>query len=1139
MFLESLKPQKIASCPDGYIGFALHKLFKSKGPLLHIAKDDRQMASLASALEFIDPEVRVLTIPAWDCLPYDRNSPRPDISAKRMEAFSCLPTNGIVITTLNSLLQRIPPESIVRGFQQVISKDASLDIENFISTLPKHGYFRSSTVRETGEYAVRGGIIDIFPSGSDIPYRIDLFGDTVDSIRTFDPMSQRSLDHVTSFSLGAVGEVQLDAEAIDNFRSTYIKEFGAKSTADQIYTAITSGQKPSGFEHYLPLFYPEMGTIVDIIGCPTVSVDHHIQQELDNRYNDIEDYYQTRKTYLIGKQNEQAYRPLPPEKLYILEPELLERLKTFNCVAISPFTEDGEDLEHAGAKSHTSILGKKGDQNASIYTVLTEIIKQARSNKKKVLICVSSIGVGERIVKNLSEIGSITPVCVQNLGDIKPVSWSIVDIEHGFETDTLLLLTEQDIFGERQSRPRRRIRKPEMLIQEASSLQQGDYIVHEDHGIGQFISLETVSADGSKHDCLLLHYHGNDKLFLPVENLSLLSRYGSEDSNVKLDKLGAAGWQARKSKVKERIKEIAADLLKIAVERKLRKGEIFRSENEQYENFAAKFPYTETDDQNRAISETLNDLKSGIAMDRLVCGDVGFGKTEIAMRAAFAVANSGKQVAIVVPTTLLCHQHFKNFQARFLGSGITVASLSRLVSAKDKKIVQNGLTSGDVNIVIGTHSLLSKNVNFKNLGLVIIDEEQHFGVTQKERLKHLKSEVHVLTLTATPIPRTLQMAMTGVRDMSIIATPPVDRLAVRTFVNTYDPVIIKEAIEREVHRGGQVFYVCPRVADLGKVFDELQEIVPDVRVACAHGQMPATELEKVMLGFSNGESDVLLSTNIVESGIDIPSANTMIIHRADRFGLAQLYQLRGRIGRSKTRAYAYLTLPINQPLSDTAQKRLEVMQSLDSLGAGFQLASYDLDIRGAGNLLGDKQSGHIQEVGVELYQQMLSDALEEAQKGSQKVDKSWTPQINMGIPVFIPEEYVDDLSVRLGLYRRLSYLETSAEIEDFASEMIDRFGSIPDEVQNLLFIMELKQRCRKANIEKIDAGIKGAVVTFRNDQALNPEKLMGYIQQNAGVIKIRPDQKMVYMGLWNSPGTRMKAVSDVVAELVEVSSTTT
>jgi transcription-repair coupling factor (superfamily II helicase) len=688
------------------------------------------------------------------------------------------------------------------------------------------------------------------------------------------------------------------------------------------------------------------------------------------------------------------------------------------------------------------------------------------------------------------------------------VGLTVLELESGFAIDRDVVIGEQDILGDRLIRNKRRRKKSSDVLTEASSLSEGDIVVHIEHGIGRFMGLQTVDAAGAPHDCLEIHYAGGDKLFLPVENIELLSRYGSEDTEAQLDKLGGVAWQARKSKMKERIRMMADQLIKVAAERELRQAERVTPPEGLYDEFVARFPFDETEDQFNAIEQVFDDMGSGRPMDRLICGDVGFGKTEVALRAAFIAAMNGKQVAVVVPTTLLARQHYKNFADRFVGFPLNIAQASRLVSSKQLSDTKK---------------------------LLIIDEEQHFGVKHKERLKELRADVHVLTLSATPIPRTLQLALTGVRELSLIATPPVDRLAVRTFISPFDALTIREALLRERYRGGQSFYVCPRVSDIAEIQRFLEEQVPEVKFAVAHGQMPAGQLDDIMTAFYDGKFDVLLSTTIVESGIDVPTANTLIVHRADMFGLSQLYQLRGRVGRSKTRAYALFTVPAKKTLTPTAERRLKVLQSLDTLGAGFQLASHDLDIRGAGNLLGEEQSGHVKEVGYELYQQMLEEAVASLRSGDLTImEDKWSPQISIGTPVLIPDSYVHDLQLRLNLYRRLADLVEADEIDEFGSELTDRFGPQPEEVKHLLKIVYIKGLCRKANVEKIDAGPKGAVVSFRNNEFANPAGLVQYLTEQGTLAKIRPDQKVFLARDWKSSADRLKGTAVIMTQLARL-----
>jgi transcription-repair coupling factor (superfamily II helicase) len=705
-------------------------------------------------------------------------------------------------------------------------------------------------------------------------------------------------------------------------------------------------------------------------------------------------------------------------------------------------------------------------------------------------------------------------------------------LEAGFETPELTVVSEQDVLGDRLSRQPKKRRKAENFLTEVQSLSQGDLVVHVDHGVGRFHGLEVVTAAGAAHECLLLEYAEKSRLYLPVENIELLTRYGHEEGL--LDRLGGGAWQAKKAKLKERIREMADRLIRVAAERALRRAPIMSPPDGMWDAFSARFPYQETDDQLRAIEDVIADLDVGHPMDRLICGDVGFGKTEVAMRAAFVAAMSGRQVAVIAPTTLLARQHAQSFQERFRGFPIRVRQLSRFVPAKEASLTRQGLADGTIDIVVGTHAVLAKTVKIANLGLLIIDEEQRFGVQHKERLKQLRSDIHVLTLSATPIPRTLQLSLTGVRDLSIIGTPPVDRLAIRTFVSEFDPISIREALLREHYRGGQSFYVVPRIKDLPEVEEFLKEQLPELSYVVAHGQMAAGELDDRMNAFYDGKYDVLLATTIVESGLDIPTANTMVIHRADMFGLAQLYQIRGRVGRSKVRAYAYLTTKPRMKLTQTAEKRLRVLGSLDTLGAGFTLASQDLDIRGAGNLLGEEQSGHMRDVGYELYQSMLEEAIAKIKSGELEglspADDQWAPQINLGVPVLIPEDYVPDLDVRLGLYRRLSGLSTKVELEGFAAELIDRFGKLPREVNTLLLVVRIKAMCKRAGIAKLDGGPKGATIQFHNDKFASPQGLVEFVQDQKGLAKIK-DNKIVVRRDWGKESDKIKGAYAIARDL--------
>jgi transcription-repair coupling factor (superfamily II helicase) len=873
-----------------------------------------------------------------------------------------------------------------------------------------------------------------------------------------------------------------------------------------------------------------------------IAIEPLAEDAAKERIAQIADYYDARRQAREMPGAGPPYHPLPPDRLYLADTEWHERLAAAELVRMTPFAvpESTERAIEADTRPGRNFAPERMQPEGNVFDAVRQHVEALQQAGKRVTIALWSDGARDRMSHVLADHRIFNLVNVASWPDAQArprpeVSLAVLGLESGFETAEAVVIAEQDILGDRLVRPRRAARRPENFIAELSALSAGDLVVHVDHGIGRFIGLKTILAAGAPHDCLEIHYAGNDKLFLPVENIELLSRYGSEETAVDLDRLGGGAWQARKSRMKKRILEMAGELIKIAAERQLREAPRLTAEQGAYDEFCAGFPYDETEDQLTTINAVLDDLASGRPMDRLVCGDVGFGKTEVALRAAFVSAMAGKQVAVVVPTTLLARQHFKTFSERFRKFPLKVAHASRLVPAADLAKTRAGLADGNIDIVIGTHALLGKNIRFKDLGLLVVDEEQHFGVSHKERLKALRSEVHVLTLTATPIPRTLQLALTGVRELSIIASPPVDRLTVRTFVSPFDPLIVREAVLRERYRGGQAFYVCPRIEDLAEARAFLDQKIPEAKVTVAHGQMPPTALEDVMSAFYDGKYDVLLSTAIIESGLDIPTANTLIVHRADRFGLSQLYQLRGRVGRSKTRAYALFTLPVQRRITPQAERRLKVLQSLDTLGAGFQLASHDLDIRGAGNLLGEEQSGHIKEVGFELYQQMLEEAVASLKAGiAEPVADRWSPQITIGMPVLIPEDYVADLSVRLALYRRLADLDDERDIDGFAAELVDRFGPMPDEVRHLLDTVVIKALCRRANVAKIETGPKGAVLSFREDRFANPEGLVAYIREQGVAARVRPDMKVVLFEDWERPEQRLAGAAAILRDLVGI-----
>ncbi len=1138
---------------SGYEPFAIYKIaaeIGNKGPILYIARDGQKLDDLTHALSFIEPQMPVAQLPSWDCLPYDRVSPNPAISAKRMSALTNIsallknPHPAIILTTANAIMQKLPPRSMVEGQSITARPGQNLDMDKLVHHLEHNGFERVSSVREIGDFAVRGGIVDLFAPGSDAPVRLDFFGDTLETIRAFDPASQRTTKTLKEFSLEPMSEITLTPDLISKFRTNYIRSFGAASPNDALYEAISEGRRFSGMEHWLPLFYDHLDTIFDYIGDIPVVFDHLAEEAMIERNKLIEDYYQARLEQHDPKDSSTPYNPVKPAELY-LTPEDIASLseKVRHRIDLTPFNKpesSGHLVLHSNVTIGRDFVEERTSENKNLFESVVDHVAELRSKGHKVLLTGWSEGSLERLLQVLDEHGLKGIEKVTSLHSVKVtprdhITAAVVTVEHGFVADDLVVVAEQDILGDRLVRSARRRKRNADFISDMTTLNSGDIVVHVDHGIGRFVGLKTITAAGVPRDCLEIHYADEDRLFLPVENIELLSRYGGEGTNVVLDKLGGVAWQARKAKLKKRLLEIAGHLIHIAAEREMRNAPVLVPPTGSYDEFVARFPYDETDDQLRAIDAVLGDLAAGKPMDRLICGDVGFGKTEVAIRAAFVTALNGYQVAVVVPTTLLARQHYKTFQARFQGLPVKIAQASRLVGAKELAAVKNGVREGTVDIVIGTHALLGSTMQFSRLGLLVVDEEQNFGVKQKERLKELKTDIHVLTLSATPIPRTLQLALTGVRELSLITTPPVDRMAVRTFVSPFDPLIVRETLMREHYRGGQSFYVCPRISDLKDVQEFLANHVPELKVTAAHGQMPPGQLDDIMNAFYDGQYDVLLSTSIVESGLDIPSANTLIVHRADMFGLAALYQLRGRVGRSKQRAYALFTLPNQKVLTPGADRRLKVLQSLDSLGAGFQLASHDMDIRGAGNLLGEEQSGHIKEVGFELYQQMLEEAVAELKDGTAVSENQWSPQISVGTAVMIPDNYVPDLPLRLSLYRRLAEIEELGDIDAFGAELIDRFGPLPVPVQHLLKVVYIKALCRQANVEKLDAGPKGVVIQFRENNFANGVGLIKWIGEQGSMAKIRPDQSVVFIRDWPNADQRLNGAATVMTQLVKLS----
>ena len=1139
--LSATQPLTLAGVPTGFLPSLLADLARAAPTrAVFIAPDDAAMRAIAATAPFFAPELDIIQFPAWDCLPYDRASPSLRIMAERIAALHRLQGKRdrpqLVLTTANAATQRVLTPFRIRQLVATLAPGERIGRDKLSALLQADGYVRTDTVHDQGEYAVRGGIVDLFPSGEEQALRLDFFGDEIESVRAFDPADQRTVGRLDHFTLLPASEALLDEESIKRFRGRYRERFGATATGDPLYQAVSDGRRLAGMEHWLPLFEDKLSTLFDHLGEAVVVRDSGVSAATEQRFESITDYWENRRRAEAAEPG--SYRPLPQTALYLAAGEWAEASANARLHIATPFHEPASaTVIEFGIDGPRDFAPERGS-GANVYEAVADHLEKLKRGARKPVLASYSTGARERLAGLLKDHGLAGARLVDSwqeaLGSGGP-ALVVLGLDHGFTAPGVAVLTEQDMLGDRLIRRRKRRKSADAFLAELATLSPGDLVVHSDHGIGRYEGLTSIPVGQSPHDCVALSYAGGDKLYVPVENLEVLSRYGSGEEGAALDRLGGEAWQRRKSRMKERIREIAGELIATAAERALHPGDVLEPDSSGYPSFVDRFPYEETDDQDRAIGDVIGDLGAGKPMDRLVVGDVGFGKTEVALRAAFVAAMAGKQVAIVCPTTLLARQHFNNFKARFEGFPIEIGRLSRLVTAKEAAETRAALRDGTIDVVVGTHAVLAKSVEFKRLGLVVVDEEQRFGVTHKERLKSLRADVHVLTLTATPIPRTLQMAMSGIRELSVIQTPPVDRLAVRTYVMPWDPVVLREALLREHYRGGQSFFVTPRIADLPDIEEFLREQVPEVRYVVAHGQMSPTEVEERMSAFYDRKFEVLVSTTIVESGLDIPSANTMIVHRADRFGLAQLYQLRGRVGRSKTRAYAYMVTPPERQMTDSAEKRLKVLSDLDSLGAGFQLASHDLDIRGAGNLLGDEQSGHIKEVGYELYQAMLEEAIMDAKAGGMASrPRDFSPQITVDAPILIPDDYVPDLDLRMGLYRRLNDLDQSQEVEAFAAEMIDRFGPLPDATENLIRVIEIKLNAKRACISKMDVGAKGVVVSFHDNKPPNVDALLAYTERLAPAAKIRPDAKFVLNRAWPDAKARLHGALQLSKGLAKV-----
>ena len=1138
-----LEGLNISGVPEGYEAFLISKWQRDLGRnVLHVARDDRRLRELQASLTFCSPDTTVESFPAWDCPPYSRISPNAAISARRMGVLAEIaglgePKAGIYLTTVNAAIQRLPPRTQANRLRFKAAVGERIPEESFKQRLADMGFTNSSIVTEMGDYTIRGGIIDVFPPGHSMPVRLDLFGDMLDGVRQFDPTTQLSVGKLEEVEFTAVSEVALDQCSISRFRKSYRSEFGMPRESDMLYRSVSEGMKYPGMEHWLPLFHARVETIFDYLPDGIVSFDPGVEELFERKWESLVELHSTRVEALgHGFPNESTVHPCAPNLLYLNMEEvrsILQNrdLRRFHCARL-PL---GSGVEDAGGRGGYDFAVERQQENKSLIQNVVEHIESKRATSAVVLACWSA-GSRDRLRLLLEDHGIGAVELIERSDDISDrkgcVALAVWGLIHGFNARGLTVISEQDIFGERFAKPVMRKGSISNFLAEARGWQTGELIVHADHGIGRYIGLVNIEGANAPHDCIALEYAGDDRLYVPVENMELLSRYGVEEAP--LDRLGAAHWQERKARLRDRIRVMAEDLLATAAARAIQTAPAISPNETSWDYFVSGFQFEDTEDQGAAVEDILADLRSGIPMDRLICGDVGFGKTEIAMRAAFLVAMSGYQVALIAPTTLLVRQHFDSFTVRFRSFPLCIAQLSRFSRPELAKDSRNGLANGTVDIVIGTHALLGKGVKYKNLGLIIVDEEHSFGVAQKEHLKRLRNEAHVLTLTATPIPRTLQMAMAGVRALSIINTPPADRLAIRTYVLDFDPLVVREALLREHFRGGQSFVVTPRIRDLPALEEFLSKQVPEVSFVTAHGKLGSKVLDERMNGFYDGRYNVLLSTTIIASGIDIPSANTIVICAAERFGLAQLYQIRGRVGRSGRRAYAYVTYS-RATLTDAAKRRLRLLGNLDSLGSGFSLSAHDLDMRGAGNLLGDEQSGHIREIGYELYQKLLNEMIGRLKladgDAAEDIEEEWTPQLKLGATIMIPESYVPDLEVRLGLYRRLATLTTQRDMEQMSVELIDRFGSLPAEVEALIEVLKIKSLCKRANVSNLDAGAGGLTIKFYNNTVSNTSGIMKFAESQMGRARIHADRLVVRRN-WQNVQGRISGTRSIMRDLV-------
>lgn len=1126
---------------------ALAKLIDSTpGRVLVVTADANQAYRLEEEVKFFAGEHTeyhddITLFPDWETLPYDSFSPHQDIISDRLSVLARLPSakRGALIVSVNTLMHRIAPTSYVSGQALQIEKGQQLDAIKLREKLERAGYRHVNQVMEHGEFSARGSILDLFPMGSETPYRLDFFDDEVDTIRPFDPETQLSKDPIDDINLLPAHEFPMTKTAIERFRAQYRERFEASTERESVYQQVSKGQLPGGIEYYLPLFFEETSSLFDYLPEDTVLVTFgNIQASLERLWQDINHRYDQRQF--------DPLRPLlHPNEVFLPVDAIHANFKQYRRVRASvpaDMAQPGPVQFHSQSVSDIAA----DHQQKAPFEKLNRVITNALEKSERVILSGETAGRREALREIIAKLGHKVTLC-QHLGDapVKGVGLIISPIVNSFYLPDakLWFITETELFGSRVVQSRRREQKAtvsaDTLIRNLAELQPGQPVVHIDHGVGRYQGLTTLDAGNVTTEFVTIEYAGGSKLYVPVANLNVLSRYsGGEESHAPLHKLGNDAWEKSKKRAAEKVRDVAAELLDIYARREAKPGYPFKINDEEYQRFAAGFPFEETIDQHTAIEAVKHDMQQPRAMDRLVCGDVGFGKTEVAMRGAFIAVNEGKQVMVLVPTTLLAQQHYENFSDRFADMPVRVEVLSRFKTTKQSNAILSDLADGKVDIIIGTHKLLQDTVKCRDLGLLIVDEEHRFGVRQKETIKRLRADVDILTLTATPIPRTLNMAMNNIRDLSIIATPPAKRLAVKTFVREYDEPTVREAILREILRGGQVYFLHNNVDTIEKTARDIEELVPEARVTIAHGQMRERELEQIMSDFYHQRFNVLVCTTIIETGIDIPSANTIIMDRADHLGLAQMHQLRGRVGRSHHQAYAYLLTPHPKRMTKDAAKRLEAISQLEDLGAGFMLATHDLEIRGAGELLGDDQSGQIESIGFTLYMDMLEQAVDALKAGkepslSQLLHER--SEIDLKLPALLPDDYIPDINNRLSLYKRIANCETNKEIDDIQVELIDRFGLLPDAAKNLLRQTSLRNHAEQLGIRKVDVGNQGGVIEFADNTKINPEVIIGLIQKAPNHYKLDGPNRLRISQSLEDTQSRLKLIESLLDEFSEQS----